>query len=86
MLSVRAVYDGREFKLKEKVSVKTPKEVIITFLDPVENETEENVPDSSEMHQMIQEGGALDFLNDEREDVYSDEDLKVKYDWKQCLK
>ncbi len=79
MLSVRAVYDGIDFKLKEKVSVKTPKEVIITFLDPVEDETGENVPNSREIHQMIQEGGALDFLNDEREDVYSDEDLKVKY-------
>lgn len=28
---------------------------------------------------LLQHGGALDFLSDEREDIYSDEDLKVKY-------
>jgi hypothetical protein len=79
MLSVRATYNGRELKLREKVKVKTPQEVIITFLDPIENETEENAPNTAEIQQMVQEGGALDFLQDEREDIYSDDDLKVKY-------
>ena len=28
---------------------------------------------------LAEQGGALDFLNDEREDVYTVEDLKVRY-------
>jgi hypothetical protein len=78
MLSVRATYDGKEIKLREKVNVKTPKEVIITFLETID-ETSETELTSNEIHKMVQEGGALDFLYDEREDIYSDDDLKVKY-------
>jgi hypothetical protein len=78
MLSVRAIYDGKEFRLREKLNIKTPKEVIITFLEPIGNDEIED-PGSLEIHRMVQEGGALDFLNDEREDIYSDDDLKVKY-------
>jgi len=82
MLSVRATYDGRKVKLREKLEIRTPKEVIITFLDPIEGaviDVIEDDPTSTEIHEMVQEGGALDFLDDEREDIYSDEDLKVKY-------
>ncbi|MCK4761369.1 MAG: hypothetical protein KAW12_04155 [Candidatus Aminicenantes bacterium] len=74
MLSVRATYDGRNLRLKEKVDIDSPKEVIVTFLEPIEAD-----PSTEEIHQMVQEGGALDFLDDEREDIYSDSDLKVKY-------
>ncbi|HLP45390.1 MAG TPA: hypothetical protein VK186_01000 [Candidatus Deferrimicrobium sp.] len=74
MLSVRAIYDGHELKLREKVNVNGPKEVIITFLDPLDDDIQSN-----EIHEMIKEGVALDFLNDEREDIYSDGDLKVKF-------
>ncbi|MCU0287249.1 MAG: hypothetical protein MUF15_12755 [Acidobacteria bacterium] len=74
MLSVRAIYDGQEIKLMEKVRIRKPRQVIITFLDTLESD-----PTSDEMHKMSQEGGVLDFLNDEREDIYSDEDLKVKF-------
>ena len=77
MLSVRATYDGKKLKLREKVNVKIPKEVIVTFLDPVDETIEE--PTATEIHKMVQEGGALDFLFDEREDIYTDDDLKVKY-------
>jgi hypothetical protein len=79
MLSVRATYDGKEFKLRKKINIKTPKEVIITFLDPIDNNSPDDDPNTAEIHQMVQEGGALDFLNDEREDIYTDDDLKVKY-------
>ncbi len=79
MLSVRATYDGKEFKLREKVSVKSPKEVIITFLEPIETEAMESELSSTEIHKMVEEGGALDFLNDKREDIYTDGDLKLKY-------
>jgi hypothetical protein len=79
MLSVRATYDGKEFKLRKKINIKTPKEVIITFLDPIDNNAPDDDPNPAEIHQMVQEGGALDFLNDEQEDIYTDDDLKVKY-------
>jgi hypothetical protein len=79
MLSVRATYDGKEFRLRKKINIKTPKEVIITFLDPIDNSVPEDDLNTTEIHQMVQEGGALDFLNDEREDIYTDDDLKVKY-------
>ena len=79
MLSVRATYDGKAFKLRDNVHVIKPKEVIITFLDPTNTITPEDDPGMGEIHKMVQEGGALDFLNDEREDIYSDDDLKVKY-------
>lgn len=38
MLSVRAIYDGKKLKLLDKVKIKSPKEVIVTFLD---NEAED---------------------------------------------
>jgi hypothetical protein len=79
MISVRATYDGKNIQLLEKISIKTPKEVIITFLDPIGIDMKEDDPTTAEIHKMAQEGGALDFLNDEREDIYSDDDLKVKY-------
>ncbi len=74
MLSVRAIYDGKNIKLKEQVNIETPKEVIVTFLDPIDTE-----PTVADIQQMAQEGGAFDFLNNEREDVYSDNDLKTRY-------
>jgi hypothetical protein len=79
MLSVRATYDGKELILRKKLHIKKPKEVIITFLDPITESALEDDPNTAEVHKMIQEGGALDFLNDEKEDIYSDDDLKVKY-------
>ena len=77
MISVRAIYDGRHFRLREKVNIKTPKEVIITFLDPEDEKSED--PTAKEIHEMILQGGALDFLNDEKEDIYTDDDLKIKF-------
>jgi hypothetical protein len=79
MISVRATYDGKNIQFREKISIKTPKEVIITFLDPIDIDTKEDDPTTVDIHKMVQEGGSLDFLNDEREDIYSDDDLKVKY-------
>lgn len=60
--------------------MKAPKELIITFLEPEEDDYSE-VEDikTIEIHQMMQDGGSVDFLNDDREDIYSDADLSVKY-------
>jgi len=74
MLSVRAIYDGKNLNFLEKVKVKSPKEVIVTFLD--ENDTEIT---SAELHRLAAKGGAFDFLNGKKEDIYSDKDLKKKY-------
>jgi hypothetical protein len=79
MLSIRATYDGNELKLRKKIKIKTPKEVIITFLDPIDSSAPADDFNTAEIHQMVQDGGALDFLNDEREDIYTDDDLRVKY-------
>ncbi len=50
---------------------------IVEKIEPVEIvETDFNTQDL--MH-LAESGGALDFLHDEREDVYTVEDLKVKY-------
>jgi hypothetical protein len=74
MLSVKGTYDGKQLKLSEKIKIRSPKKVIVTFLDAVEDELS-----SEELHLLAQKGGAFDFLNDKEEDIYSDKDLKVVY-------
>ncbi len=70
MLSIQGTYDGKELKVFDRIRVKSPKKVIITFL---ENPTEDFISD--ELHLIAQEGGAFDFLNNEEEDIYTDNDL-----------
>jgi hypothetical protein len=78
MVSVRAIYDGKELRLLEKVEVKLPQEVIVVFLgSEVIAQDEIN---GHEIGQLSLDSGALDFLHDEAEDIYSDENLKVRYD------
>lgn len=74
MLSVRGIYDGKKLKLFERVKINTPKKVIVTFL-----ETENNEITNEEIQLMAEKGGGFDFLHDEKEDIYTDKDLKVKY-------
>jgi hypothetical protein len=74
MLSVEGIYDGKHLKLAEKLKIRSPKKVIVTFLDSIQCELS-----SEELHALAQKGGAFDFLNNEAEDVYSDKDLKVVY-------
>jgi predicted secreted protein len=42
-------------------------------------EVEETDFDNRDLMRLAETSGALDFLRDEREDVYTAEDLKVKY-------
>jgi len=74
MLSIKGIYDGKQLKLAEKIKIRSPKKVIVTFLDAVEDELS-----SEELHQLAQKGGAFDFLNNKEEDIYTDKDLKVVY-------
>lgn len=74
MLSIQGIYDGKKLKLFQHIEISSPKKVIITFLDNIEDEISSN-----ELHYLVEKGGAFEFLNREEEDIYSDKDLKVKY-------
>lgn len=74
MLSVKAVYDGKKLEFRETIKIDSPHEVIVTFLD----EPNEDIT-SLAVQEMAMEGGAFTFLDNKEEDIYSDDDLKVKY-------
>ncbi len=74
MLSIKAMYDGKEIKLLEKVEMTKPGKVIVTFLD-----YEDPDINNDGILYVAEKGGAFDFLNDPAEDIYSDKDLKVRY-------
>jgi len=74
MLSVKAFYDGKKIKLLEKVSFKEPKEAIVTFLDKDESDF-----DKESIYRLAEKGGSFDFLKEPEEDIYSDDNLKIKY-------
>ena len=72
MISVRAIYDGSTLKVLDDVEVTSPRQVIVTFLD-------DNDLAGFTMNRIAMEGGGLDFLAEEEEDIYTDEHLKIKY-------
>lgn len=74
MLAVKGLFDGKNVRLLEKVRVKLPQKVIITFL-----ETDENKELREWIYKLAEVGGSFNFLNDYKEDIYSDADLKVRY-------
>jgi len=74
MLSVKAIYDGKKVKLLEKVSFTEPKEVIVTFLDKDLSDL-----DNESIYRLVEKGGSFDFLKEPEEDIYSDDNLKIKY-------
>ncbi|PIU54917.1 MAG: hypothetical protein COS88_06165 [Chloroflexi bacterium CG07_land_8_20_14_0_80_51_10] len=74
MIAVRGLFDGKEIKLLEKVDVREPQEVMITFLGIKEDEAL-----YQGIYKLAEAGGSFDFLNAPDEDIYSDDDLKVKY-------
>jgi len=74
MLSVKAIYDGEKVTLLEKVEIKGPKEVIVTFLD---SETSQQL--QRDIYKLAEQSNSFDFLKEPVEDIYSDNDLKKKY-------
>jgi len=74
MIAIKGLFDGKRIKLLEKVDIKEPQEVIITFLGASKDKTL-----YGEIYKLAETGGAFDFLNAPEEDIYSDSDLKVKY-------
>ncbi len=78
MLSVRATYDGQILTLPKGLEIKRPHQVIVVFLDYPSAEEEEPLTAKS-LQVLLAENPAFDFLASEEEDIYSEEDLKVKY-------
>lgn len=80
MLSVKAIYDGKNLKLLEPVDVQSPQEVIVTFLRDIPNASipSDGVQGTNIQH-LVEQSQAFAFMADEEEDVYTDADLKVKY-------
>lgn len=81
MLSVKAIYDGKSVKLLQPVNVKTPQEVIITFLQDnpdADASTKAGDVRGANIQQLVEQSKAFAFLAEE-EDVYTDADLKVTY-------
>jgi len=79
MIAVRAIYDGRQVKFLENIPVTRPTRIIVTFLEdeplPIDSEIS-----GSDIRYLADKGGSFDFLNDPEEDIYSDDDLVVRYD------
>ena len=75
MLTVKAIYDGKKLKFLDKVSIKKPTNVLVTFLD---DESDSEIA-HEDLLRLAEKGGAFDFLNDPEEDIYTDDDLKVRY-------
>ena len=74
IIGIRDLFDGRKIKLLENVAVKEPQEVIITFLGDNEDEAL-----CRGIYRLAERGGSFNFLNAPEEDIYSDDDLKVRY-------
>lgn len=74
MLSVKAIYDDKNLKFDEQIKINSPQEVIVTFLDESEEEHH-----TASMQGIAMKGGAFAFLENQEEDIYTVEDLKVKY-------
>ena len=79
MISVSAIFDGTHLKLSKPLAIKKPQRVIVVFLDYPDDEDEEAPLAAKDLHALLAQNAAFDFLSEEEEDIYTDEDLKVKY-------
>ena len=79
MLSIKAKYDGKSLQFEEDVIIETPQDVIVLFLNLEENKTKEQAISGKEIAGLMSKSPSFDFLHAEEEDIYSDNDLKIKY-------
>ena len=81
MLSVRGIFDGIKLRLFERVDIKEPQEVVVVFLNDKNssNSQRENEISGKEIQHYINENKAFDFLKNDDEDIYTDDNLKIKY-------
>lgn len=77
MISIRAKFDGKRILFSEKIEITKEEEVIVVFL----NRDQPQVEDVSgmEIQSILANSESLSFLQAEEENVYSDQDLKVRY-------
>ncbi len=64
MLTVEGVYDGKYFRVLEKIPFKKNYKVIITFV--------EEIDEPSDIREFSAQTDGLEFWHDEREDIYQD--------------
>jgi len=74
MQPIPAYFDGKRIILEKKIKLRKNARLLVTL---VEEETDD-LP-ASELAKLADKAGAFDFLNDPEEDIYTDEDLKVRY-------
>ncbi len=92
MISLRAIYEGNSIHFFDTITIEKnkPQFVIVTFVDNIETDlskyqikksvnTDEVDISNHEIQQMLSKSKSFDFLLSEEEDIYSDNDLKVKY-------
>jgi hypothetical protein len=75
--SLKAVYDGTTLRFAENIAVQTPQDVIVVFLNPINQPTDDLL--INDMLQIAANNPALAFLNNAEEDIYTDNDLKKRY-------
>jgi hypothetical protein len=64
MLAIKGIYDGNQIKFLEKTPKEKKFKVIVTFVEEINEETE--------MRDFSAQTTAMEFWQDEREDLYQD--------------
>ncbi len=66
MIAIKGIYNGRTIKPLDKIPIKKPSKVIITFID------EQIESDYEIIRNFGSQSDAFGFWDDEREDLYQD--------------
>lgn len=74
MVSVKAIYDGKNLKLLQDFKIDKPMRIIVTFLDE-----DDELITSDELNNLADNNSSFDFLKEPEEDIYEDKNLKKKY-------
>lgn len=77
MISIRAKFDGKRILFSEKIEITKEEEVIVVFLNRDQAQLED--VSGREIQSILANSESLSFLQAEEENVYSDQDLKVRY-------
>ena len=64
MLSIKGIYDGKTLKLLEPVNLHSPKKVIVTFVDDLD--------DNEQVREYAAQTASLSFWSEPQEDIYQD--------------
>lgn len=64
MLSVKGIYDGKTLKLLENVNIVSPKKVIVTFVDDLD--------DTEQIREYAAQTDSFSFWSEPQEDLYQD--------------